>query len=149
MFNRPRRNLPVVPLNALRELARFEIPLGLFGREIAKLAPRSTSQLRQQTSSEYAHKLGDLVPLQPVFVEYTHIPPASAHAGSVSPGGGAQKPGWHLLLRQTAPPSQGQPQMAPIRAPDPSGVLETSALNCARAPTLTADPPHWQVMAEQ
>jgi hypothetical protein len=42
----------------------------------------------------------------------------------------------------------GPPQATISRAPDPSGVVETSLLNCPRAPTLIADPPQRHV-AEQ
>jgi hypothetical protein len=69
----------------------------------------------------------------------------------VSAEGAPQKAAWHFPLRQTAPLSQGQPQTTRTesRAPDPSGVLATAALNWAMDPTLIAEPPQVQVAAEQ
>jgi hypothetical protein len=71
------------------------------------------------------------------FAEYSHRPPASAHAGSVSTEGAPQNAFWHLPARQTAPkmPSQGQLQLGEAL---PTIACANAALYCAAAQWLTA-----------
>lgn len=74
------------------------------------------------------------------------VPPASAHEGNVSAG--ESQVAVHVPPRQHGPDDTGHEQPTGPSAPDPSGVAETSALNCAVAPMLIADPPHRQLTVQ-
>ena len=75
-----------------------------------------------------------------------HVPPASAHEGNVSDA--EKQVVVHVPLRQHGPGVWAQGQPSGPSAPDPSGVSEMSALNCAAAPMLMADPPQRQLAAQ-
>ncbi len=63
-------------------------------------------------------------------------------SGAASGAARQALPATHCPCRQHGANSAGQLQGNSCTAPEPRGVLATSALNCARAVALIADPPH-------
>ncbi len=63
-------------------------------------------------------------------------------SGAASGAARQALPATHCPCRQHGANSAGQLQGNSCTAPEPRGVLATSALNCARAVALMADPPH-------